>query len=209
MFIDLHVHERAFSLDSKMSLAEIVEKARNMGMGAVCISDHDSLGIREEAARYSREVGFPIFVGVEILTVQGDIVAYGIPYAFQPRTIDAQEFINYVHCNGGACFSAHPFRNNQRGLEEHLAVVQRLDGVEVLNGSTSLEANRTALEYSRKYGIQPLGASDAHDTQQLGKYVTYFPEEPRDLQDFIRILRSGKCRPAVWENGEFRIVDSF
>ncbi len=209
MFIDLHVHERAFSLDSKMSLAEIVEKARNMGMGAVCISDHDSLGIREEAARYSREVGFPIFVGVEVLTVQGDIVAYGIPYAFQPRTIDAQEFINYVHCNGGACFSAHPFRNNQRGLEEHLAVVQRLDGVEVLNGSTSLEANRTALEYSRKYGIQPLGASDAHDTQQLGKYVTYFPEEPRDLQDFIRILRSGKCRPAVWENGEFRIVDSF
>ena len=209
MFIDLHVHERAFSLDSKMSLAEIVEKARNMGMGAVCISDHDSLGIREEAARYSREAGFPIFVGVEVLTVQGDIVAYGIPYAFQPRTIDAQEFINYVHCNGGACFSAHPFRNNQRGLEEHLAVVQRLDGVEVLNGSTSLEANRTALEYSRKYGIQPLGASDAHDTQQLGKYVTYFPEEPRDLQDFIRILRSGKCRPAVWENGEFRIVDSF
>ena len=209
MFIDLHVHERAFSLDSKMSLAEIVEKARNMGMGAVCISDHDSLGIREEAARYSREVGFPIFVGVEVLTVQGDIVAYGIPYAFQPRTIDAQEFINYVHCNGGACFSAHPFRNNQRGLEEHLAVVQRLAGVEVLNGSTSLEANRTALEYSRKYGIQPLGASDAHDTQQLGKYVTYFPEEPRDLQDFIRILRSGKCRPAVWENGEFRIVDSF
>ena len=192
-----------------MTLAEIVEKARNMGMGAVCISDHDSLGIREEAARYSHEVGFPIFVGVEVLTVQGDIVAYGIPYAFQPRTIDAQEFINYVHCNGGACFSAHPFRNNQRGLEEHLAVVQRLDGVEVLNGSTSLEANRTALEYSRKYGIQPLGASDAHDTQQLGKYVTYFPEEPRDLQDFIRILRSGKCRPAVWENGEFRIVDSF
>ena len=209
MFIDLHVHERAFSSDSKMTLAEIVEKARNMGMGAVCISDHDSLGIREEAARYSHEVGFPIFVGVEVLTVQGDIVAYGIPYAFQPRTIDAQEFINYVHCNGGACFSAHPFRNNQRGLEEHLAVVQRLDGVEVLNGSTSLEANRTALEYSRKYGIQPLGASDAHDTQQLGKYVTYFPEEPRDLQDFIRILRSGKCRPAVWENGEFRIVDSF
>ena len=209
MFIDLHVHERAFSLDSKMSLAEIVEKARNMGMGAVCISDHDSLGIREEAARYSREAGFPIFVGVEVLTVQGDIVAYGIPYAFQPRTIDAQEFINYVHCNGGACFSAHPFRNNQRGLEEHLAVVQRLDGVEVLNGSTSLEANRTALEYSRKYGIQPLGASDAHDTQQLGKYVTYFPEEPKDLADFIRILRSGKCRPAVWENGEFRIVDSF
>lgn len=209
MFVDLHVHERAFSLDSKMSLAEIVDKARAMGMGAVCITDHDSLGIREEAARYSREVGFPIFVGVEVLTIQGDIVAFGIPYAFQPRTIDAQEFINYVHCCGGACFSAHPFRNNQRGLEAHLAVVQRLDGVEVLNGSTTLEANRTALEYARKYNIQPVGASDAHHTGQLGKYVTWLPEEVTELSDFIRVLRSGKCRPAIWENDAFRIVDSF
>ncbi len=209
MFVDLHVHERAFSLDSKMSLAELVDRARAMGMGAVCVTDHDSLGIKAEAERYSREVGFPIFVGVEVLTIQGDIVAFGIPYAFQPRTIDAQEFINYVHCNGGACFSAHPFRNNKRGVEEHLAKLRMLDGVEVLNGSTSLEANRTALEYANKYGIQPLGASDAHDTAQLGKYVTWLPEEPTDLQSFIRILRSGRCRPAIWEDGAFRVVDTF
>ena len=209
MFVDLHVHERAFSEDSRMSLAEIVEKARAMGMGAVCITDHDSLGIREEAERYSRETGFPIFVGVEVLTVQGDIVAFGSPFAFQPRTIDALEFIRYVHSYGGACFSAHPFRNNQRGLEEHLAAVRGLDGVEVLNGSTSLEANRKALEYALRLGIQPVGASDAHDTKQLGKYVTWLPEEPRDLADFIRVLRSGKCRPAVWEDGAFRVVDSF
>ena len=209
MFIDIHVHERAFSLDSKMSLQEIVDQARSMGMGAVCITDHDSLGLQGEAARYSKEVDFPIFVGVETLTIQGDIVAFGVPYAFQPRTIDAQEFINYVHCNSGACFSAHPFRNNQRGLEEHLAVVKRLDGVEVLNGSTTLEANRTALEYAQKYNIQPLGASDAHHLGQLGKYVTWLPEEPRDLSSFIRVLRSGNCRPAIWEDGGFRVVDTF
>lgn len=209
MFVDLHVHEYAFSQDSEMTLPQIVDRAREMGMGAVCITDHDSLAIREEAARYSREASFPIFVGAEILTIQGDIVAFGIPYAFQPRTIDAQEFINYVHCNGGACFSAHPFRNNQRGLEEHLAVVRRLDGVEVLNGSTSLEANRTALEYARQYGIQPVGASDAHRLPQFGKYATWLPEEPTDLAGFIRVLRSGKCRPAIWEGDKFRIVDSF
>lgn len=209
MFVDLHVHERAFSLDSEMTLAQIVARAREMGMGGVCVTDHDSLGIREEAARYSWEVNFPIFVGVEVLTVQGDIVAFGSPYAFQPRTIDAQEFINYVHCNGGACFSAHPFRNNQRGLEEHLAALRGLDGVEVLNGSTTLEANRTALEYAQKYGIQPLGASDAHCLSQLGKYVTWMSEEPKDLESFIRTLRSGTCRPAIWEDGAFRVVDTF
>ena len=209
MFIDLHVHERAFSLDAKMTLAQAVERAREMGMGALCITDHDSLGIREEAERYSRQVGFPIFVGVEVLTVQGDIIAYGSPYAFPPRTIDAQAFIDYVHSYGGACFSAHPFRNNQRGLEEHLAAVRGLDGVEVLNGSTALEGNRRALEYARNLGLQPLGVSDAHDVQQLGKYATWLPEEPADLPGLIRLLRGGKCRPAVWEDGAFRVVDCF
>ena len=46
MFVDLHVHERAFSLDAKMTLEELVDRAREMGMGAVCVTDHDSLGIR-------------------------------------------------------------------------------------------------------------------------------------------------------------------
>jgi len=209
MFVDLHVHERSFSLDSKMTLSEIVDRARAMGMGGICITDHDSLGLKTEAERYARQVNFPIFVGVEVLTTQGDIVAFGSPYAFQPRTLDAQEFINYVHSYGGACFSAHPFRNNQRGLEEHLEKVTGLDGVEVLNGSTTLEANRKALEYAGRLGIQPLGASDAHDLGQLGKYVTWVPGDPDDLESFIRALRSGECRPAIWENGAFRIVDDF
>ena len=81
--------------------------------------------------------------------------------------------------------------------------------MEVLNGSTTLEANRTALEYAQKYGIQPLGASDAHCLSQLGKYVTWLPEEPKDLESFIRALRSGTCRPAIWEDGAFRVVDTF
>lgn len=192
-----------------MSLAEIVEKARAMGMGAVCITDHDSLGIREEAERYSRETGFPIFVGVEVLTVQGDIVAFGSPFAFQPRTIDAQEFIRYVHSYGGACFSAHPFRNNQRGLEEHLAAVRGLDGVEVLNGSTSLEANRKALEYALRLGIQPRWGQRRPRYEAAGQICDLaaggapgpgglYPRPP---------LR--QMPPAVWEDGAFRVVDSF
>ena len=192
-----------------MPLKDIVERAKEMGMGAICITDHDNLGIKTEAERYSREIGFPIFVGVETLTVQGDIVSFGIPYAFQPRTIDAQEFINYVHSNGGACFSAHPFRNNQRGLEENLAILKRLDGVEVLNGSTDMESNRKALQYSREYGIQAVAASDAHVLKKLGCYVTWFPEDPKDLQDFIRIFRSGKCKPAVWKEDHYEIVEDF
>ena len=61
---------------------------------------------------------------------------------YPKERVDAQKFIDIVKEQGGICFSAHPFRNNNRGLEENLRIVKGLDGVEVLNGSTLPEANK-------------------------------------------------------------------
>ena len=135
MFIDLHMHECTYSKDSFLKLEEIVELAKKRGLGAVCITDHDDMGLKEYAAQYSEETGFPIFVGIEFFSLQGDIVAFGIE-EYPKERVSAQEFIDLVKAQGGICFSAHPFRNNNRGLEENLKIVHGLDGVEVLNGST-------------------------------------------------------------------------
>ena len=51
------------------------------------------------------------------------------------------------------CVAAHPFRNNRRRLEEHLREVKGLDGLEVLNGSTSVEACYKAAEYAEELGL--------------------------------------------------------
>ena len=61
-----------------MTLEEIVATARERGLDAVCITDHDSMGLREYAAEYSDRTGFPIFVGIEFFSLQGDITAWGI-----------------------------------------------------------------------------------------------------------------------------------
>ena len=50
--------------------------------------------------------------------------------------------------------------------------IQGLHGVEVLNGSTDMEANRKALSICKARNMQMVGASDAHWTSQLGKYAT-------------------------------------
>ena len=44
MFIDLHMHECTYSKDSFLKLEEIVELAKKRGLGAVCITDHESAG---------------------------------------------------------------------------------------------------------------------------------------------------------------------
>lgn len=134
MFIDTHMHEMTYSPDSFLELEEMVRIGKEKGLGALCITDHDSMGLKDYAAEYTARTGFPIFVGIEFYSLQGDIVAFGIE-DYPKERIPAQDFIDLVKAQGGVCFAAHPFRNNNRGLEENLAVVRGLDGVEVLNGS--------------------------------------------------------------------------
>lgn len=125
-------------------------------------------GLRERAEAYSREIGYSIFVGVEFFSLWGDITAWGID-GIPDQRVSAQDFIDLVREKDGFCVSCHPFRSNNRGLREHLRDVHGLDGVEVLNGSTPLEENRTALRFCRELGLKAIGASDAHVPGAGGK----------------------------------------
>ncbi|HBA63322.1 MAG TPA: hypothetical protein DCZ20_05650, partial [Lachnospiraceae bacterium] len=185
MFIDMHMHESTFSKDSFLKLEEMVELAKKRGLDAICITDHDDMGLKEYAEEYSGKTGFPIFVGIEFFSLQGDIVAFGID-EYPKERVNAQEFIDLVKKQGGICFSAHPFRNNNRGLEENLRTVQGLDGVEVLNGSTLPEANKKAADYARELGLTTIGSSDCHVPEKLGFFATWFPEEVRTLKEMMR-----------------------
>ena len=206
MLVDMHLHECTYSSDSKINLEEIVTIARGRGLDAVCITDHDSMGLREYAAEYSDRTGFPIFVGIEFLSLQGDITAWGIE-DYPGCRVDAQDFINHVNEAGGFCVSCHPFRNNNRGLEANLRAVKGLHGVEVLNGSTALEANRRAFSYCRELGLKTIGASDAHTMGQIGKYATWLPEKVDCLKDFVEQLKTRQVRPAVWNGSSYDVVD--
>ena len=53
MLVDMHLHECTYSTDSFLHLEEIVSIARQKGLDAICITDHDSMGLRERAEAYS------------------------------------------------------------------------------------------------------------------------------------------------------------
>lgn len=208
MLMDLHMHEKTFSADSELSLQEIVSIARQKGLDGICITDHDSMGLRPFAQAYARQTGFPIIVGVEYYSLQGDIVAFGVDKVPQGR-IEAQSFIDQVKSCGGVCFSAHPFRSNRRGLEEHLLKVRGLDGIEAMNGSTSAQANRKAMEYCRYLGVQPVGSSDCHVPEKVGVYATWVPDGVKTVEEFIAAFRLGLCYPVYYENGSYQAHPDF
>lgn len=207
MLVDMHLHEKTYSPDSLQCLIDMVETAKNRGLDAICITDHDSMGLKNFAEEYSKKIGFPIFVGVEYFSLQGDITAFGIN-SIPSERISAQEFIKYVFEHGGVCFSCHPFRNNNRGLEEKLKDVKGLTGVEVLNGSTHEKDNKKAFEYCKALGLMPIGASDAHDLNQLGKYATWFPNKVNTLNDFVAEIKKGISKAAIYDGNKYRILES-
>lgn len=206
MFIDTHMHEMTFSKDSFLRLDEMVRIGKEKGLGAICITDHDSMGLREYAKEYTERTGFPVFVGIEFFSLQGDIVALGIQ-DYPKERVSAQEFIDLVKEQGGVCFAAHPFRNNNRGLEEKLRVVKGLDGLEVLNGSTSPEACRKAARYARELNLFTLGSSDCHVPEKVGVCATYFPEEVRTMEEFLAVFKKGEMKPAYFSDGIYHIWD--
>ena len=206
VFIDLHMHEMRYSKDSHLSLEEMVEIAKKRNLDAICITDHDSMGLKEYAAQYSEKTGFPIFVGIEFYSLQGDILAFGID-EYPKERISAQEFIDLVHQQGGVVISAHPFRHNRRGLEEHLDTLQGVDAIEILNGSTLPDAAMVAVKYAKKHGFAVTGGSDCHYPDKVGVCATYFPNEIKTMEDLIQAIKNHECQPAFHQDFRYFVWD--
>ena len=117
------------------------------------------------------------------------------------------DFIDLVKAQGGFCFAAHPFRNNNRGLEENLRTVKGLDGLEVLNGSTSVEACQKAARYAQELGLCTMGSSDCHVPEKVGACATWFPEEVKTMEEFMQALKKGGMKPAYYEDGAYHILE--
>lgn len=205
MIIDIHVHEKTFSADSRIGLAEIVAEARRKGLDGVCITDHDSNGIAETVFEYRRKCGFTILVGAEILTFEGDILVFGID-ELPEQKMHAGELLSLVASQGGVGIGAHPYRDNNRGLGDNVKILSDLSGFEVLNGNTEPHNNVKAFEVYQQFSVPGLGGSDAHKLDEVGKFATYFSCGIKTEADFIKAVKSKRCEPVFYENGVYRRV---
>lgn len=190
MLFDLHVHQDKHSLDSKLNLIDAIKEAKAKGISGICITDHDDLGLRPFAKYLSEYHNLLVIVGVEIYTLDGDLLCYGIDNLPTER-LSAKETINYVHERGGVCIAAHPYRHNNRGVKDLIKTLD-LDAIEVYNGRTDEASNEKAYLETLKLRLPMTGSSDAHLVGEVGCYVTEFEEPIYSEQDLIRAIKLGK-----------------
>jgi len=187
--VDLHMHT-CHSVDSLMTLDEVVEAALARGLGALAITDHDEIG---GALALSRTAPFPVIVGEEVDVGDGEIIGLFLQERIPPK-LGPEETIARIHAQGGLVYIPHPFDSHRYPLPEPalLSLLHEVDAIEVLNARVPVPAfNERAARFAHEHGI-PCGAgSDAHTPGEIGRaYVEMEPFVDRD--SFLRSLARGR-----------------
>lgn len=77
---DLHTH--TIHSDGALSPRELIVRAKNAGLDAISITDHDTINALEEAASLSAELGVEVIPGVELSTNCGGNEVHILGYFF-------------------------------------------------------------------------------------------------------------------------------
>lgn len=169
--VDLHMHTD-HSPDCATPVEVLLETARDRGLGAIAVTDHNVISGALEARRIAAEMGdIKVIVGEEVKTAgQGEVIGLFLEEEI-PRGLTMAETIAEIRRQGGLVYVPHPFdRFHSVPDYEHLIqIVEEIDVLEVFNPRVALTAfNEEAERFARKYRIVPGAGSDSHVAQALG-----------------------------------------
>lgn len=214
MLIDLHVHTKPLSHDSLLTADDAVVLAKERGLDAICLTEHDFFWDPGEVAAISRKHDFPVFPGVELNTEDGHFVAFGLRewvYGMH-RT---SELAGLVQSVGGVIIAAHPYRRqlpfellkdgDWTGAMDRAAANPAYDHITAMeshNGRGSERENAFAAELSDRLTLPRVAASDSHEPKDIGVCATDFSRNLTSVEELIAELHAGRFEPAVMRSSE-------
>jgi predicted metal-dependent phosphoesterase TrpH/glycosyltransferase involved in cell wall biosynthesis len=168
--VDLHMHTD-HSNDCATPVDVLLATARDVGLGAIAVTDHNEISGALDARAKAAEYGIKVIVGEEVKTAdQGEVIGLFIEEKI-PRGMTLEETIAEIRRQGGIVYVPHPFdrMHSVPDYEHMLAVVSDIDAIEVFNPRIAIPAfNEEAVRFAAKYRVVGGAGSDAHVAQGLG-----------------------------------------
>jgi predicted metal-dependent phosphoesterase TrpH len=210
--VDVHLHTNRGSADSNLAPRELVERARTIGIGAVCITEHDAMWDLGDVGEMARAAGVLVMRGMEVTTDMGHVGVFGLD-GYLGGIYKLSELRRVADKSGAILVANHPFRyrldarlsfmNHDREPIDaahperaaKLEIFQMVDAVEVLNGACSEEENVFALTVAERLGLAAVAGSDSHSASSIGCVTTLFPEPVRSERELIAAIRARRSRP--------------
>jgi predicted metal-dependent phosphoesterase TrpH len=184
---DLHVHS-IYSSDSLVTAKELVFYAKQSGLGAVAVTDHNCV---EGSLRILEETDFLIIPATEVSSRDGHIVALNVKENI-PRNLGASETIERIHSAGGLAVAVHPFALFKGSLGNHAD--DRFDAVETVNASAvPFRRNSDKSKHIANYFGKPcVAGTDAHYGPTIGFAYTVVEAEP-NVESIVKAISLGRC----------------
>jgi hypothetical protein len=183
-----------------MEPADLVRRARSVGLDAVCITEHNAAWDEPSLRALAGEGSPLVFTGVEVSTELGDVLVFGANGVLRSGGRAAAVRAHVVEA-GGVMIAAHPFRRffvpgALPSVEEALAnpLFELVDAVEVFNGVGSRREQDFAIEVVTRLTLPAVAGSDSHAPHTLGCCYTVFERPLATVQDLVGELRSGRVK---------------
>ena len=189
--VDLHMHTD-HSPDCATPVEVLLETARDRGLGAIAITDHNEVSGALEARRIAEGMDdIKVIVAEEVKTAeQGEVIGLFLEEKI-PKGMTMAETIAAIRAQDGLVYVPHPFDrfHSVPDYEHLLDMVEEIDVLEVFNPRVALTAfNEEAERFARKYRIVPGAGSDSHVAQGLGS-VRVRIHDFDGPQEFLEAMR--------------------
>jgi len=209
--IDLHLHTNKGSSDSNLAPKDMIARAKEIGIGAVCITEHDTMWEFREMPELLDDHGPKFLRGMEVTTDMGHIGVFGLT-RYVGGIYKLSELRKVVDAEGGILIANHPFRykldprfsfinpDHEPIVEIHperaakLPIFTMVDAIEVLNGACSEEENVFALKVARIIGKAEVAGSDSHSAGSVGCVTTLLEDPVTDERSLIKQIKSRRTR---------------
>jgi len=206
MILDLHLHSDR-SDDSRAPVEAYLKllqrKREERPLDGIVLTEHRQFDPRRDFRDLEDRYGFLILNAAEIETDYGHVLVFGVNddimarFDFTDVRLPAQDVIREVERLGGVALPCHPGRPTV-GMCAHYESRGPLHGViavEALNGGSKKGEDDRVRELMRQYGYAGFGGSDSHLVSFVGICATEFDAQIRTIDDLVRELRAGRCRP--------------
>ncbi len=197
--VDLHMHTD-HSHDCATPVEVLLATARDQGLGAIAVTDHNVITGAYEARDKAAEYGVKVIVAEEVKTAdQGEVIGLFIEEKIE-RGMSLHETVAEIKRQGGLIYVPHPFDRMHAvpDYEHLLTIIEDIDAIEVYNPRVAIGSfNEEAARFAAKYRILAGAGSDSHVAPGLGS-VRVRMADFDGPQEFLEALREAEitCKPS-------------
>jgi len=186
--VDLHSHTH-WSKDCVTRFQTIINLSRRRGIDRIAITDHNTA---EGALAMQKIASDLVIVGEEIMTTQGEILAYFVRETV-PAGLSPEDTIRRLRDQGAVISVSHPFDRLRKGAWQEadlLRIIDKVDAIEIFNARCVFpEDNDRALQFAQEHNLIGTVGSDAHIRPEYGQAMVVirpFENDPEDFRDALQ-----------------------